>query len=139
MEFESSVWQIAIIAFVAGAMIGALAYRLLSPSVQQAGKVKTDLEQTRDELEKYKINVGQHFDKTSELIEDLTKDYVKVYRHLADGAQALGDNRTLSNLLEKHQVGTSISTDNTKGEEAKHSVSDTAVPADCPVDASAKI
>jgi uncharacterized membrane-anchored protein YhcB (DUF1043 family) len=111
MEYASSVWQITIIALVTGALIGALAYRLLSPSVKQADKIKSELDQTRQELGSYKVNVSQHFDKTSELVHDLTQNYVKVYQHLAEGAQTLGDNKTFTNLLEQHQGKVSISVD----------------------------
>jgi len=57
MEYVYSVWQISIISLVAGAMIGALAYRLLAPSVQKAGKIKTELDVAREELDSYKTSV----------------------------------------------------------------------------------
>ncbi|MFV2032633.1 MAG: YhcB family protein [Gammaproteobacteria bacterium] len=113
MDYATSVWQITIIALVAGAMIGALVYRLFSPSVKQANKIKTDLDQTRGELARYKASVGQHFAKTSELVNDLTQNYVRVYQHLADGAQTLGDNKAFPNLLEKHPGIVSIAIDDT--------------------------
>ena len=113
MDNAASVWQITIIALVAGAMIGALAYRLFSPSVKQANKIKTDLENTRGELASYKASVGQHFDKTSELVNDLTQNYVRVYQHLAEGAQTLGDNKTFTSLLDQHQGKVSIAIENT--------------------------
>lgn len=111
MEYVNSVWQIGIIALVAGALIGALAYRLLAPSVKQADKIKTELDVARDELDSYKASVNQHFDKTSELVNDLTQNYVKVYQHLAEGAQTLGDSKTFNNLLEQHQGRVSIAVD----------------------------
>ena len=113
MDYSTSVWQITIIALVAGALIGALVYRLLSPSIKQANKVKSDLDQTRGELASYKASVGQHFDKTSELFNDLTQNYVRVYQHLAEGAQTLGDNKAFPNLLEQHQGMVSIALDDT--------------------------
>lgn len=111
MEYLHSVWQISIIALVAGAMIGALAYRLLAPSVKQAGKIKTELDVAREELNSYKASVNQHFNTTSELVNDLTQNYVKVYQHLAEGAQTLGDSKTFTNLLEQHQGRVSIAVD----------------------------
>ena len=111
MEYVNSVWQISIISLVAGAMIGALAYRLFAPSVQKAGKIKTELDVAREELDSYKTSVNQHFDKTSELVNNLTQDYVKVYQHLAEGAQTLGDSKTFTNLLEQHQGRVSIAVD----------------------------
>jgi len=113
MDYAISVWQIAIIALVAGAMIGALVYRLFSPSVKLANKIKSDLDQTRGELASYKASVGLHFDKTSELVNDLTQNYVRVYQHLAEGAQTLGDNKAFPNLLEQHQGMASIANDDT--------------------------
>ena len=111
MDYVNSVWQISIIALLAGALIGALAYRLLAPSVKQADKTKSELDMAREELSSYKASVDSHFDKTSELVNDLTQNYVKVYRHLAEGAQTLGNNRALTNLLEQHQGKVVISVD----------------------------
>jgi len=111
MEYVYSVWQISIISLVAGAMIGVLAYRLLAPSVKQAAKIKTELDVTREELNSYKASVNQHFNKTSELVNNLTQNYVKVYQHLAEGAQTLGDSKTFTSLLEQHQGRVSIAVD----------------------------
>ena len=111
MEYVYSVWQISILALIVGAMIGALAYRLLAPSVKQTGKIKTELDEAREELNSYKASVNQHFSKTSELVNDLTQNYVKVYQHLAEGAQTLGNSKTFTNLLEQHQGRVSIAVD----------------------------
>ncbi|MFT7675717.1 MAG: uncharacterized membrane-anchored protein YhcB (DUF1043 family) [Gammaproteobacteria bacterium] len=108
MDNLDSVWQISIISLFAGVLIGALAYRLLSPSVKHINEVESDLSKAREEMASYKANVNQHFNKTSELVNDLTQDYVKVYQHLADGAQSLGDIGTLNNLLENRQGKLSI-------------------------------
>ena len=111
MEYLDSVWQIGIIALVAGVMIGALAYRLFAPSLKQADQIKTELDTARNELDSYKASVGQHFDKTSELVNDLTQNYVKVYQHLAEGAQTLGDSKNFNNLLEQQPGRVSIAVD----------------------------
>jgi uncharacterized membrane-anchored protein YhcB (DUF1043 family) len=111
VDYVNSVWQIGIIALVAGVMIGALAYRLLAPSVKQVDKTKSELDMAREELSNYKAGVNSHFDKTSELVNDLTQNYVKVYQHLAEGAQTLGNSKTLTNLLEQHQGKVLISVD----------------------------
>ena len=108
MEELNSVWQIGIIALLLGALIGILAYRLLAPSVRDSDKIRSDLEAARDELERYRASVNQHFDKTSALVNDLTQNYVKVYQHLAEGAQTLGDGKTFSNRLEHHPGKVSI-------------------------------
>lgn len=117
MDNIISLWQIGIIALIAGILIGALAYRLFAPSVKAADKVKAELEQSQAELANYKTSVNSHFDKTSELVSDLTQDFVKVYQHLAEGAQSLGDSSTLTNLLEQHQGKVLISVEDSSKEE----------------------
>ena len=138
MDYVNSVWQISIIALVAGAMIGALAYRLLAPSVKQADKTKSELDMAREELSSYKASVDSHFDKTSELVNDLTQNYVKVYQHLAEGAQTLGDSRTLTNLLQQHQGKVLISVDDeisARDTIADDGLVDTAVTQEAPEEA----
>ena len=111
MEILSLVWQIGIIALVAGALIGVMAYRLLAPSLKQATKDKAELDAARQELADYRNSVNQHFDKTSELMNDLAQNYVKVYQHLADGAHTLGDSKTFNKLLEQHPGRVSLTVD----------------------------
>ena len=103
MEFIDSIWQVGIIALLAGVMIGALAYRIFSPSVKQSDGLRTELDNARQELTDYRASVNSHFAKTSELVNDLTHNYVRVYQHLAEGAQTLGDSRELNKLLEQQQ------------------------------------
>lgn len=103
MEDLNSIWPIGIVALLVGAIIGALAYRLLAPSVKQADKTRTELDATREELNSYKVSVNQHFNKTSELVNDLAQNYVKVYQHLAQGAQTLGDGKSFVSLLDQPQ------------------------------------
>ena len=138
MDYVNSVWQISIIALIAGAMIGALAYRLLAPSVKQADKTKSELDTARKELSSYKASVDSHFDKTADLVNDLTQNYVKVYRHLAEGAQTLGDSRTLTNLLEQHEgkVLTSVDDEtNSRDTIADGGFEDSVVTPETPVEA----
>jgi uncharacterized membrane-anchored protein YhcB (DUF1043 family) len=108
MGIIDSVWQISIISLFAGVLIGALGYRLLSPSVKRIDEVESERDKAREEMANYKASVNQHFNKTSSLVNDLTQNYVKVYQHLADGAQSLGDIGTLNNLLEQGQGKVSI-------------------------------
>ena len=76
-------------------------YGALSHGTRDARKLKSDLEKSEAEFEAYKSSVSSHFSKTSELVNDLTQDYVKVYKHLAEGAQILGDPRGGMDLLEQ--------------------------------------
>ncbi len=111
MEFENLIWQISFIALIAGMMIGALAYRFLAPSIKQADKVKSELDEATAELNNYKAGVTEHFDKTAELVNDLAQNYVKVYQHLADGAQTLGASKSFKDLMEQRQGKAYIAVD----------------------------
>ena len=104
MENMDSIWLIGVLALLAGALIGVLAYRWYSASsVRQAAEAKSELRKTRAEFEAYKASVDRHFDKTSELVNELTQNYVRVYQHLADGAQTLGNSGVLTELLEQNK------------------------------------
>ena len=61
------------------------------------------MNEVEGDLESYKKSVTGHFNKTSELVNELTEDYIKVYKHLASGAQSLGDAREIVDLLEENQ------------------------------------
>ena len=103
MEPVNPIWLVGIAALVIGAIIGAIAYRLFTPTVKNAAKLRAQLDEAKEELESYKASVSSHFNKTSDLVNELTQDYVKVYKHLAEGAQTLGDAKEFTNVLEQHQ------------------------------------
>lgn len=108
------IWLFAIGALTGGGIIGAIVYRNLAPGKKQTEDIKAELDAARLEMETYKTSVNSHFDKTAELVNGLTQDYVKVYRHLAEGAQALGEGRDFVNVLEQHQGKVLISVDSDK-------------------------
>ena len=101
MEMEQSIWQITLTALIAGILIGVLVYRYFTASENETDKVKAELEDARAELENYKAGVGQHFDKTGELVNELAQNYVKVYKHLAEGAETLSAGKTFPELLQQ--------------------------------------
>ena len=103
MESLNSIWPVVIAALGIGAIIGAIAYRLFTPTVKNARQLQTQLDEVKEELSSYKTSVSSHFNKTSHLVNELTQDYVKVYKHLAEGAQTLGDPKEFTNVLEQHQ------------------------------------
>lgn len=104
MEFISSELQLGAIALCIGILVGILGYRLIGRSTRETEKMVEELDAAKAELSEYRTNVNQHFHQTSELVNELTQNYVKVYQHLAEGAQSLGDNQGFDRLLE-HQEG----------------------------------
>lgn len=108
------IWLCATGALIGGGIVGAIVYRNLVPGKKKTDDLRAELDAARLELETYKTSVNSHFDKTAELVNGLTQDYVKVYQHLAEGAQALGDGRDFTNVLEQHQGKVLISVDSEK-------------------------
>lgn len=129
MDPVQFVWMMGIGALIGGGIIGAIAYRNLAPTRNEASNLKAELDQAREEMESYKASVNTHFDKTSELVNELTQDYVKVYKHLAEGAQVLGEGREFTHVLEQHQGKVLISVDS---ESAVQDTIVSEVPSDTP-------
>lgn len=105
------IWLFSVGTLVGGAIIGAILYRNLAPTRKETANLKQELEQAQQEMVSYKASVDDHFNKTSGLVNQLTQDYVKVYQHLAEGAQSLGNSQDFGNRLEQHQGKVLISMD----------------------------
>lgn len=85
-----------------GTIVGAIAAWLVLPSRRQLRRVVSELDSLRSEHATYRSNVTQHFEKTSELVANMTASYKAVYDHLATGAESLCDN---SKVLEAGEFG----------------------------------
>lgn len=83
--------MVVLLAFAVGILTGLVIYRLIDSDDAKASKLEQDLAQSRQEHENYREEVAEHFSKTSELVENLTSDYVKIYKHLATGAAQLAN------------------------------------------------
>ena len=102
MELEAtqtSVIPIALLAALIGVFIGwLLTYFVIGRGPSKA-ELSGKLETAEAELDGYKQNVDQHFSKTSDLFNELTESYVKVYKHLSDGAEQLSGVSDMRNRL----------------------------------------
>jgi uncharacterized membrane-anchored protein YhcB (DUF1043 family) len=84
---ESSVWIIGIVTLLAGTLIGYLMGRSGDTSSQQ--KLVDQLNEAQRDLSEYKEKVNGHFEKTAELVNNLTESYKQVHQHLAQGSETL--------------------------------------------------
>ena len=84
---ENSIWIIGIVALAAGALIGYLMGRSGDNSGQQ--KLVDQLNEAQQELSEYKEQVNGHFEKTADLVNNLTESYREVHQHLAQGSENL--------------------------------------------------
>ena len=115
---QTSVWIIGVVALAIGGLIGFL----LGRSGSDAGERQTlqrQLDETRDELGSYKQEVSEHFEKTAELVNQMTQSYREVHRHLAQGAQTLAASENARLALEEAlQPRLADSRDESRDEEA---------------------
>ena len=103
MESIDPIWLFGAIVLTGGIFMGVLLLRLFNPKTGDVEKLQAELDQAHKDMESYKANVNSHFNKTSDLVNELTQDYVKVYRHLAEGAQTLSDTREFTQVLDQPQ------------------------------------
>jgi len=139
VESIEPVWIFGVIALITGLLLGVLINRLLNPASADVDKLRADLEQERAQMESYKASVNSHFNKTSDLVNELTQDYVKVYQHLAEGAQKLSDTQEFAQVLEQSRGRVLISVedqslggDNVTNESVAEAISAETISAEIP-------
>lgn len=81
-----------IIIFLAGILIGALAVRLTNKSVKQQKTLKKELDKSKYELEQFRQELVDHFARSADLLDNVAKDYSKLYEHMAKTSTELMPN-----------------------------------------------
>jgi len=79
-------------ALILGIVIGALVIWLMN---RKAAGPSHSVKALRQESEKFREEVNDHFVETAELINNLTDSYKKVFDHLSEGAERLVDEKVL--------------------------------------------
>ena len=74
-----------------GAVIGYIIAAGAAPSGSGRRTLENRLKSTEQQLEDYKTEVTHHFERTAELVNNLTESYKDVHEHLAKGAGTLAD------------------------------------------------
>lgn len=74
-----------------GAVIGYVIAAGVAPSGSGRRTLENRLKSTEQQLEDYKTEVTQHFERTADLVNNLTESYKDVHEHLAKGAAHLAD------------------------------------------------
>ena len=129
---DNSIWIISILTLVTGGVIGYFAGRFGTSATKQRD-LNLQLEDSQRQLDAYKQQVNQHFERTAELVNNMTESYKAVHQHLATGSEALCDADT--SKLEAAPVKPSI-TDQT--ETAPAPAAEPAAPASEPAQATAE-
>ncbi|MGB0662907.1 MAG: YhcB family protein [Pontibacterium sp.] len=95
---ESTIWIIAVVAMLGGALMGYLIGRSGSGSQKQMELVD-QLEETKREFAAYKQQVSDNFEETAHLVGNLTESYRNVHQHLAKSSAALCENERVTDIL----------------------------------------
>jgi len=85
----SWVWIIGLITFACGIACGIGIAYLMPGYRRRTQELQEKLQSLQQEFDNYHDQVGQHFLKTSELVQKMTESYRDVYEHLSTGSQAL--------------------------------------------------
>lgn len=85
-------WIYALVIFIAGAIIGAFTARLGNKGLKQQKELKKELDKSKYELEQFRQELVDHFAQSSELLDNIAKDYSKLYEHMAKTSTELMPN-----------------------------------------------
>lgn len=75
--------SMAILWFAAGLIVGAAAARFFSLRQFNQHKLQLELDESRQQLQKYRTDVSSHLDTTHQLMAQLQDNYEKIARHMA--------------------------------------------------------
>lgn len=82
-------WGIGLISFAFGLASGIAGFYLVTGNRQRIKELESQLASAQQQFDSYREQVGQHFLKTSDLVQKMTSSYRDVYEHLANGSQTL--------------------------------------------------
>ncbi|MCD9466304.1 Z-ring associated protein ZapG [Photobacterium iliopiscarium] len=85
-------WIIAIAIFIAGIFVGFIINRLTNKNQNQQISLKKDLDKSKYELEQYRQELVDHFARSAELLDNVSKDYAKLYEHMTKASTELMPN-----------------------------------------------
>ncbi|GAM62642.1 cytochrome d ubiquinol oxidase [Vibrio ishigakensis] len=76
-------WIYAIIGLFAGIIIGIIISRITTPQYQKQKELQKELETSKFELEQQRQDLNDHFSETANMLDNLGKEYRKLYEHMA--------------------------------------------------------
>ena len=81
-------WTTFVAALFAALIVGALLSRFfLKKDGQDRSGLRRQLDELKQQHQSYQINVTEHFGRTTDLIEELNKNYSRIQDHLNHGAE----------------------------------------------------
>lgn len=81
-------WTTLAAAILAALIVGGILGRLfLKKDGQDRSSLRRQLDELKQQHQAYQINVTEHFSRTTDLIEELNKNYAQIQDHLSHGAE----------------------------------------------------
>jgi len=77
-----------IVGFLAGCVAGALVCYAFLAGRRRETTIERQMRELQEEFTAYRENVNQHFNKTAQLVNSLTENYISVQKHLEDAADS---------------------------------------------------
>lgn len=116
-----------IIGIVVGVIVGIIIANVLSPKARKYTKVKRELEATKQELTNQKQVIVKHFSHSAEILDNMAKDFRRLYQHMAENSSTLLSDTELNNTP---YISTTIDKRSGDGELATQEVALEAPPKD---------
>ncbi|RXJ71912.1 hypothetical protein CS022_18700 [Veronia nyctiphanis] len=69
---------------IIGVVIGFFLARFTSGNASQQKELKKDLEKSQYELAQYRQDLIDHFSQSAEILDNISRDYSKLYQHMAN-------------------------------------------------------
>jgi len=89
LDETTSIWLVGVLGVLTGILLGSIITYLLVARNRKTHELQLELNQLTERFTEYRDQVTQHFMRTSELVQEMTRSYRDVYEHLASGAQNL--------------------------------------------------
>lgn len=77
--------------FLAGCGAGAAVSYVVLARTRAESKIERQMRELQEEFTAYRENVNQHFNKTAQLVNSLTENYIAVQKHLEDAADSFAE------------------------------------------------
>jgi uncharacterized membrane-anchored protein YhcB (DUF1043 family) len=86
-------WFVGLTSFALGLAVGYAIHYFLNPDHDRNKALAAELDAARQDNARYREQVTQHFQRTSELVQGMTQSYRAVYEHLANSSRQLCGDR----------------------------------------------
>lgn len=95
---DSEMTTYLIIGLVLGLIIGVIFTNVLSPKSRKYNQVKRDLDEAKQELVAQKQMIVKHFSHSAEILDNMAKEFRRLYQHMAENSSNLISQEDLDSL-----------------------------------------